>query len=288
MFYSFNKYFMSSTKNAQGYNDIYFRIIVALVAAHIIVAFGAKEGFFQLLISGFYYRSLLLSFVIAFALVSEVYFIIVKLDKRFDWKNKTLHRAGLQVVLGILLPSLTAFLLAAGYFALFGYNILNTYYLQFDFPVIVIMILLLNVYYLAFYFYKQWQLSEQLIANNETSNSEVNGKTKEIFVVQKGAKNIPLALDSICYFFHEGEYNFLRTCQREDFIVSQPLDDIQQQINEKHFFRVNRQMIVNFRACKHFEPWEYGKLKLFVTPETKEPVIISQKRAKGFKEWIER
>jgi len=47
-------------------------------------------------------------------------------------------------------------------------------------------------------------------------------------------------------------------------------------------------MIVNFRACRHFEPLEFGKLKLIVAPETKEPVIISQKRAKGFKEWIER
>ncbi|HMG67210.1 MAG TPA: LytTR family DNA-binding domain-containing protein, partial [Chitinophagaceae bacterium] len=146
----------------------------------------------------------------------------------------------------------------------------------------------LNVYYLAFYFYRQWQFTEEKILNSAILNKEDAHKSKEVIVVQEGAKNIPLPVETICYFYHDGEYNFVRTCDREDFVITQALDEIQHQLPDKQFFRVNRQMIVNFAACQHFEPLLFGKLKLLVIPETKEPVIISQKRAKLFKEWIER
>ncbi|MHB8207632.1 LytR/AlgR family response regulator transcription factor [Mucilaginibacter sp.] len=270
----------------QGYNDLYFRIIVALIAAHIIVSFGAKESLFQLLITPDYYQSLLPSAVIAFLLVCEVYLVTIRLDKHYDWKEDTAKRIGLQLSLALILPAITAFLLATIYFGLFGYNILNTYYLQFDFPVIVIMLILLNVYYLAFYFYRQWQLTESRLLNMASKEDEP--KNKEVFVVQRGAKNIPLPVKTICYFYHDGDFNFVRTFEKEDFLITQALDEVQAQLHEKQFFRVNRQMLINFKACEHFEPLEFGKLELFVTPPAKEQVIISQKRAKAFKEWIAR
>lgn len=278
------KVFMSRSISVFGYKDLYFRIILALVAAHTIISFAAQESIFQLLVSWFYYRDLALSFLIAFLLVNEVYLVTVKLDKRYDWKQYTAERIGLQVTFALIMPCITAFLLAVGYFSIFGLNIFKTEYLRLDFPVIVIMIVLLNVYYLAFYFYRQWRLAE----SRHLEISKPLKETRKVFVVQKGAKNIPIPVEAISYIFHDGQFNFLRTKEKEDFIVNQPLDEVQQLLPEKHFFRVNRQMIVNFMACQHFEPLEFGKLVLNVTPPMKEPVIISQKKAKHFKEWIDR
>jgi len=280
---------MSSAKQPVRYNDLYFRIIISLIAAHIIVTFGATESLFVLLVSWYYYRDLLLSFIIAFLLVSEVYVVTIKLDKQFDWLDEAVKRIGLQMTFGLVLPSVLAFLLAAVYFKILGYNILDTYYMRFDFPVVVIMLLLLNIYYLAFYFYKQWKFSEsKLILIPATQHTEDGKRNKQVIVVQEGSKNIPVLVDNICYFYHDGEYNFVRTNDQGDFVIPQTLDEIQQQLPCKQFFRVNRQMIVNFTACQHFEPLEMGKLKLFVTPQTKQSVIVSQKRVKHFKEWIER
>lgn len=267
------------------YNDLLFRIIISLIAAHIIVAFGATQSFFQLLINWKYYRSLLPSAVIAFLLISEVYLATVKLDKRFDWRERTVQRIGLQLLLALIIPAITAFLLATVYFAAFGYNILrNTYYLEFDFPVIVILLLLLNIYYLAFYFFRRWQLAEQEKAL-ETIQQTAE-KQKSVFMVHKGNKGVPIALDNICYFYHEGGLNFLRTFEKEDFLITQPLDEVQKQLPDKQFFRVNRQMIVNYLSCRHFELLQYGRLELILDPKPKEPVIVSQRRTRAFKEWI--
>src|ERR1700740_421142 len=102
---------MTTDKQSAGYNDLYFRIILSLIAAHIIVTFGARESLFLLLISWYYYRDLLLSFIIAFLLISEVYLATVKLDKNFDWQRQTAKRIGMQLAFGLTLPSLSAFLL---------------------------------------------------------------------------------------------------------------------------------------------------------------------------------
>lgn len=274
---------MAETHIPVRYNDLLFRIIISLIAAHLIVAFGATQSFFQLFINWKYYRSLLPSAVIAFLLISEVYLATIKLDKRFDWKERAVPRIGLQLLFGLTLPALTAFLLAAIYFAVFGYNILtNTYYLEFDFPVVVILLLLLNVYYLAFYFFRRWQALEHI----HTITTQTADEKKSVFLVQQGSKNVPISLESISYFYHSGNFNFARTFDKKDYIISQSLDEVEGQLNPTQFFRVNRQMIVNLSACEDFELLQYGKLQLNVSPPPKEPIIISQKRAKAFKEWI--
>src|SRR5581483_4625076 len=109
-----------ATELKPGYNDLYFRIIISLIAAHIIVTFGAKESFFALLMAWYYYRDLALSFVIAFLLISEVYLVTVKLDRRFDWLKDTATRIALQSLFGLIIPSISAFLLAALYFGMLG------------------------------------------------------------------------------------------------------------------------------------------------------------------------
>jgi hypothetical protein len=273
-----------------GYNDLFFRIGAALVAAHFITAFGEKETFFQLLLDPDYYWALLYSFIIAFILLAIVNFITVKLDRVADWKLHPVQRTALQVFTGWGLPSIIAFLLAAFYFRCFGINILKTLYVRIDYPLIVLMLLLANLYYLSYYLFLKMKQAEAILqaSSNDTVHTDERQINKEVFIVSHGTKNIPLPLVSVAYFFHEGNYNLLRTFGREDYIINEPLEDVQQQLPGKMFFRANRQMIVNFTACRHFEPAQFGKLELIVEPPVKEPIIISQKRTKAFKEWIQR
>ena len=261
-----------------------------MLAAHCIVAFGDKETLFQLLLDKYYYMALGSSFVIALILVSIVNFVTRKLDRFYDWKQYPVERTGLQLLAGLVLPAVVALLLAALYFKLNGLDIFKTLYLQIDFPVIAGMILLFNLYYLAYYFYLRMRIAEMAVAqaSGNANISPDKSEIKEVIIASRGAKNIPIPVEKISYIYHQDQYNFIRTSDKEDFLVTDPLDTIQQQLSPKQFFRVNRQMLVNFNSCRHFENIENQKLRLHVLPESKEPIIISQKRAREFKDWMTR
>ncbi len=264
------------------YNDLLLRIIISLIAGHIIVVFGEDDSFFRLLLSWDYYRSVLFSGIIAFLLVSLIHKITVLLDGKFDWKRRTMERTGLQLLLGCVIPGIAAFLLATIYFKCFGINILHTVYLKYDYPVILIFIFAFNLYYLGFYFYRQMRYWE-----SQPIQTRRAGSSRDIYMVTSGSKNIPLRKEDIGYFYHESDYNFVRNRHGEDFLISDTLDQVQELLDPRQFFRVNRQMIVHFDACVHFELLPHGKLGLLVKPAFKDPIIISQKRAKSFKQWME-
>lgn len=268
------------------YDDLWFRIIASVLVAHFIVMYGEEISIFEALLRPIYYIAMSGSVLIAFLLVTFVRFVYMKLDRKFDWRIKPVERAALQVSLGLVVPGLLAFILAYAYFAIRGLRILKTYYLRFDYPIILVLLLLLNLYYLAYYFFAQMKIAEWAVANTPLVKSESEEIVQETFMVNQGAKNIPVPVSDIAYFFHEGDYNFLRTFDSYDYNVSQSLDDLQQLLNPDHFFRANRQILVSRKACNHFETLPYNKLELFTEPKYKIPIVISQKRNRSFRDWI--
>ena len=95
-----------------------------------------------------------------------------------------------------------------------------------------------------------------------------------------------LPIDEIAYFYRRNDTNFLRTTKGEDFFINESLDEVQQQLPERRFFRANRQLIVHRKALKGFDLLSYGKLEATLVPPIDEEVVISQKRAAAFKKWI--
>lgn len=271
------------------YHDLYFRIILSIVAAHFIVVFGEKDSIFQLLLSWDYYRSVLLSAVIAFILVTIVHLVTVKLDKHHDWNTYTVKRIALQFLFGLALPGIVAFVLATIYFRIYDIDIFVTRYLQYDFPVILGMILFFNLYYLTYYYYLQMRQAQGLsVTDKYHLDQPVESKSTEVIVASRGTKNIPIQVSNISYIFHEEDCNFIRTFEKEDFLIPASIDAIQEQLSPVKFFRANRQMLVNIDACEHFENIEHQKIQLQLRPKHNQPVIISQKRAKEFRDWIKR
>ncbi len=268
------------------YNDISLRIISSVLAAHFIVVYGVQKTFFQILLTPIYYVAMAASITIAFILITFVRWVYIRLDRKFDWVIRPVERTGLQILLGMIAPGILAFILAFIYFSLRGMNILKTLYLRFDYPIILLLILFLNLYYLAYYFYGRMRIAQTMAPTSLIAEAEGDLANPRSFLVHQGMKNLPIPLDQTAYFFREGESNFLRTFDGNDFVVSQSLDEIQQHLNEHDFFRANRRLLVSRKACKHFESLPYNKLELFVDPKYKQSIVISQKRSRSFREWL--
>lgn len=292
------------TSTPVNYNDKYFRIVLALIASHIIVMYDEPDGFFHAVFTASYWRGIAGSFVIAMALTTYIHFVTVRLDTKLDWKHHNLLRLLWQSVFGFFLPAIAAFLLAAGFFAIYGINILRTTYLQEDYTIILLMLLVLNVYYFGLNSYLLRDSHHPVL--NEAKREEPvipTSTAREILIVDTPTRSIPVKLDTAVYFFISGGSAFMRTNEMQSINDSHrldiPLKALEEILDKRTFFRINRQMIVNFNACKFYKPGKNKTLELFPEPElyakgAKVPSeherlhIISEDRVAAFKSWMDR
>jgi hypothetical protein len=147
------------------YNKLPFRILLSLIAANCIVWYGADVNFFRGLLMMSYYVAIISSSLMAFLLISWVHLVTIRLDKSLDWQEKLSARIIFQVLLGLIVPSFGAFFLAALYFSAYGTDILSTTYLLLDFPIIIALLVLLNIYYYLNYLF--WTMKQRYITSQE-------------------------------------------------------------------------------------------------------------------------
>lgn len=112
-------------------------------------------------------------------------------------------------------------------------------------------------------------------------------KFRKSFLVYIKDKIFPISTDRIAYFFLDNEAIFCVTHQNEKYLIDQALDKIEGQINPEHFFRANRQYIVSRLSIKSAAQHFHRKLKLELSPSTKEIVLISKTKVGAFKKWLE-
>lgn len=87
----------------------------------------------------------------------------------------------------------------------------------------------------------------------------------------------------ISCFFSENKIVYLQTEDRtypSDFT----LDELEDSLEEKKFFRVNRQFIINSDYIKNIHTSPYYKVDLEFQPQ--EEITVSRDRVKDFKDWL--
>ena len=111
--------------------------------------------------------------------------------------------------------------------------------------------------------------------------------TGKRIIVKKGREYHVFCFEDVAYFYIDNGLSFLvDRLRQQKYITSKPLRNIEAIINSKYFFRANKKYLVNIHSVVKFKPEKRGKLQVFLNPEPKEPIIISQLKANLFKEWI--
>lgn len=73
---------------------------------------------------------------------------------------------------------------------------------------------------------------------------------------------------------------------RHIFSLSMTLDEIERQLNPHHFFRVNRQYIVNLSAVAGLKTYFGGKLRVRIVDHDEVEVMCSRDKAAALKDWL--
>lgn len=133
---------------------------------------------------------------------------------------------------------------------------------------------------------KQNILSQELQnIQNLISNSASSRKSR--FMVKSGQVIRTIPSEEVGYFLAEEGVVLLVNFEGNRYVINYTLDQLEQQLDEKMFFRANRQLIVNINAVKEVNPYFKGRLHLTVEPRLKDDQIISSSKASAFKDWLD-
>lgn len=107
----------------------------------------------------------------------------------------------------------------------------------------------------------------------------------ESIIVQKGDKIIPISSEEIMLFCIENENVYAYTFDQKKHFVNQKMDVLEQKF-APHFFRANRQYIVNRKGVKDASHSFNRKVQVNLRLPFPEKIIVSKMKASSFINWL--
>lgn len=112
-------------------------------------------------------------------------------------------------------------------------------------------------------------------------------KDKKRLVVRKGLVNILLRLEDIVLFYTESKIIYTIDKEGKKYTCDQNLGELEEELGNAGFFRVNRQYLVNAEYIRGYKT--YDKVKLLIDlsfPSSEHLIIVSQETAPYFRRWM--
>jgi DNA-binding LytR/AlgR family response regulator len=106
-------------------------------------------------------------------------------------------------------------------------------------------------------------------------------------MVKLGEHIRSITTDQISFFYAEGRDVYLVTDQTRKFIVDYTLESLEDILDPKIFFRLNRTFILNINAIKDVVVYSNSRLKIILSQEFDKEIIVSREKVTEFKEWFD-
>jgi DNA-binding LytR/AlgR family response regulator len=111
---------------------------------------------------------------------------------------------------------------------------------------------------------------------------------KSRLVVKLGDRIRHVETNEVAYFYSEDKVTFIRTNKGERFIVNHTLEQLEKVLDPLDFYRLNRKYIAHIRAIETIDKYFNSRLKIGLTPEVDDEVLISRTKVSDFLNWLER
>lgn len=110
---------------------------------------------------------------------------------------------------------------------------------------------------------------------------------KNRFMVKLGDHIRSITSDQISFFFADGRDVYLITNQQRKFIIDYTLENLDEVLDPKIFYRVNRSYILNISAIQDVIVYSNSRLKITSNIKWEEEIIVSREKVSEFKEWFD-
>jgi two-component system, LytTR family, response regulator LytT len=110
---------------------------------------------------------------------------------------------------------------------------------------------------------------------------------KKSFLVFKNNKYVSIPTENIALFYIKYESPMMMCFDKQEYFVNHSLEQIQNLLSEKQFYRVNRQYLVSFNAIKEVEHYFARKLLVNIVVPVKDKLLVSKEKVSSFLHWLD-
>lgn len=106
------------------------------------------------------------------------------------------------------------------------------------------------------------------------------------FLVKYLQKLISVEVGEIAYFYSEGRLNFFKTFDNKRYLVDYILEDLEDMLDPRAFFRISRSFIISIDSVEKIEEYFGNRLILQLKPAFEKEAIVSREKVTDFKRWM--
>ncbi|WP_282629540.1 LytR/AlgR family response regulator transcription factor [Empedobacter sedimenti] len=110
---------------------------------------------------------------------------------------------------------------------------------------------------------------------------------KERFSVKIGTSIKSIESDNIECFFSENKASYIHTKENKNYLIDFSLDKIEELMDPKKFFRINRSQIIRIDSIKEITIYSNSRLKIVLNTYNEQDMIVSREKVTDFKNWLE-
>jgi len=118
---------------------------------------------------------------------------------------------------------------------------------------------------------------------------EFRNQYKSRFLIKIGEKYRSVPTSEISHFHINERSVFLSDKHGKDYGIDYSLDQLQNLLDPRKFFRINRECIVNIESISLMHSYSSSRMQLLLNGQEKEELfVVSREKVADFKKWIDR
>jgi len=111
---------------------------------------------------------------------------------------------------------------------------------------------------------------------------------KKRFAVNVGSKIISVETRSVAYFYSMEKSTFLCTRNNHHYPLDFSLEHLEQLLDPELFFRINRQVILQYTSIEKIHILSRSRVKVETNPPASDDLLVSTARTHPFRLWLDR
>ncbi|TMU56975.1 LytR/AlgR family response regulator transcription factor [Flagellimonas algicola] len=110
---------------------------------------------------------------------------------------------------------------------------------------------------------------------------------KKRFTVKVGQHLKIINADEVECFYSENKGTYAATSEGRNYLLDTTLENLEEELSPKMFFRVSRKFYVNVNHVKDIISYTNSRLQIKLNRYNEQEIIVSRERVKDFKLWLE-